>query len=573
MKNVIATIAAVILTGLLSANCYARQPNMVAIDESHFPDGEFRETISYECDENNDGFLSTIELANVSILCMPDSAISSLKGIEYFKHLKSLEITSMELTSLDCSNNPSLEELWCGNCCLQSLNVSGCSNLRLLVCDYNELTELDVSDCGKLEMLSCIWNKLSIINIDGCSSLSHLECDQNNLSEIRIGTCPLLIDVYQNGSMCETNAVTEEWWDDEVHPYYTYFLGENTDPDSEFEYSGDMSFDSGVTINTNPLYEETGDYITTAFTASSKKIGIAKISLKKGFDFINKDSSQFDFDLALTAVTLSAQVYKSAKGMKTEELLYELGYDYADFKNANSSFGHPGACFGYKQLEDGKNIFAAVVRGTDTTDDLIDVWTDIQDGSMSMFRVSGEYIEIQLENFMEEAIRETGKTKAELQQEDNYFFFAGHSLGGAIANYLSVNKDVMKYVNNDKGKIYTYTFEAPHTCEHLLWTEPESESNAFNYKVVGDAVTNMPPYPGSTTYGEDVWIHVSQLDDDVFNRLFRKSKGKTLRIVTSVDGHGDIFGLHDTCLGLVFVIQNGPHGWGGAGGGGGGSGR
>ena len=46
-----------------------------------------------------------------------------------------------------------------------------------------------------------------------------------------------------------------------------------------------------------------------------------------------------------------------------------------------------------------------------------------------MFSESGDNIEKQLEDFMKST---TGKTKAELQQEDNYFFFTGHSLVGHI---------------------------------------------------------------------------------------------------------------------------------------------
>lgn len=293
-------------------------------------------------------------------------------------------------------------------------------------------------------------------------------------------------------------------------------------------------------------------YFDTTFTSKAGNTGNATVSLKRGFDFIETDSSMFNYDLALTAITLSTQVYKSAEGMNTEELLIELGYDDTDFKNMDSSLDHPGVCFGYKQLEDGKNLFAAVVRGTDTTDNLVDVWTDIQDGTLSMFRRSGNSVEAQMEDFMENV---TGKTKAELLQECNYFFFTGHSLGGAIANYLSVNKDILQFVNSDKGKIYTYTFESPHTCKNLLWTDPESESNALNFKVDGDIITNIPLYPGATTYGKDERIRVSELNDILFNELFPDSKSKNLDIVTRHGVHGDIFGLHHTFLGLVYLIQ------------------
>ena len=189
-------------------------------------------------------------------------------------------------------------------------------------------------------------------------------------------------------------------------------------------------------------------------------------------------------------------MYKSAQGDNAEKILKRLGYDKTGFVNVDSTIAHPGACFGYKQIEDGKNLFTVVVRGTDTTDDLIDIITDIEDGALDMFSESGKNVEKQLETFMEAA---TEKTKETVLQEDNYFFLVGHSLGGAVANCLSTDTDILKLAGNNKEKIYTYTFESPHTCKNSPWWDPESESNALNYKVVGDAVTDMPPYRGSTT--------------------------------------------------------------------------
>ncbi len=62
------------------------------------------------------------------------------------------------------------------------------------------------------------------------------------------------------------------------------------------------------------------------------------------------------------------------------------------------------------------------------------------------------------------------------------------SLGGAVANYLSICADVMKYVQSNKEKIYTYTFESPHTCINLIGSDPESESNAYNFEASGICV-------------------------------------------------------------------------------------
>ena len=248
--------------------------------------------------------------------------------------------------------------------------------------------------------------------------------------------------------------------------------------------------------------------------------------------------------MALTAVTLSSQIYINAKEMHTEVILKKLGYDSTDVPwGGSASYKHPVCNFAYKHLSDGSNVFTVVVRGTDTADSGVDILTDIGDGANSMFEDSAEAVRDELKKFMSKV---TGKSYDELKQEKNYFFFTGHSLGGAVANCLSVDNEIKEFAANDKGRIYTYTFESPHTYVHLLWTDPESESNAFNFKVDGDIVPKLPSYTGSTTYGKDVWIKVSELNDSVFNNLFTNS------LITKMDGN---VGLHDTCLGLVYIVQ------------------
>ena len=297
-----------------------------------------------------------------------------------------------------------------------------------------------------------------------------------------------------------------------------------------------------------PDSEDSGDYLETIFSSSSGKIGNTEVRLKKGADFINTGSSVYNWDLALTAATLSAQVYSAASGDHTNTILRNLGYRNI-YSSLNSVLNQPAVCFGYMPLGDGKNLFTVVVRGTDEGWDIV---TDILDGGMTMFQDTGDNIRDKLIDFMETATEKSGK---QLKEEDNYFFLTGHSLGGAIANYLSIEKNIMEYAHSDKEKIYTYTFESPHNCVNLAWMDPESMSNAFNYKVVGDAVTNLPNYPGSTTYGKDIRIKVSDLSSNTFRTLFTDASEKTVDDAVSVEGHGDIFGLHDTCLGLIYLMD------------------
>ena len=298
-----------------------------------------------------------------------------------------------------------------------------------------------------------------------------------------------------------------------------------------------------------PNAETDENYITTNFSASTERIGNATVRLKKGFAFINKQSRFLNIELALTAVTLSAQIYTNASGDKTEAILEEkLGYDDALLPyNGVSSVLRPVACYGYKQLEEGKNLFAVVIRGTDGG---TDIETDLADGLASMFSISSKVI---LEDLLVYMQGVTQKTEEEIKEEENYFFFTGHSLGGAVANNLSIDDKILEFVNQDIERIYTYTFESPHTCEDLLWMDPQSMSNAYNFKVVGDAVTNIPPHLHSTTYGKDVSIKVSLLNNDTYRTLFPDSEEDTIEKAVSVEGHQNIYGLHDTCLGLIFL--------------------
>lgn len=245
-------------------------------------------------------------------------------------------------------------------------------------------------------------------------------------------------------------------------------------------------------------------YVYTTETSFVSDYGNPDVTLVNDFRFINTDSHEINLDLALMGVTLSGHVYN---GNDAEELLKALGYDSVTTtsrsnKGDNRTF-HPVASMGYKCVldENGnkKNVFAVVVRGTQ--DLWQDIPTDILDGVFTMFDISRGVVAGELESFITET---TGKTIDEIKKEDNYFYFTGHSLGGAVANALSVDSMVMSLCGDNKGHIYTYTFESPHTCVNLWWNNPEEMSNAFNFKNALDWVTDQPAYIGSTTYGKDV---------------------------------------------------------------------
>ncbi len=72
-------VAAVLLLWLRPSSA----PKTVAINETNFPDENFR-TVVNQYDGDRDGVLSSAELSDVTWINCADHGITSLKGIEYF---------------------------------------------------------------------------------------------------------------------------------------------------------------------------------------------------------------------------------------------------------------------------------------------------------------------------------------------------------------------------------------------------------------------------------------------------------------------------------------------------------
>ncbi len=90
----------------------------IDINKTNFPDKDFRELLldnEANIDRNQDGKLSTWEIALVQDIDVYDMEIADLTGIEYFTELKYLDCAGNHLTSLDLSWNTKLAELDAAN--------------------------------------------------------------------------------------------------------------------------------------------------------------------------------------------------------------------------------------------------------------------------------------------------------------------------------------------------------------------------------------------------------------------------------------------------------------------------
>ena len=165
-------------------NGIAVQSAGVAIDNTNFPDANFRTIVEYY-DTNKDSSLSDTEIAAVEEIACYDKGISNLKGIEYFTALRSLNCGRNQLTSLDVSKNTALTKLYCSNNQLTSLDVSKNTALTGLGCAGNQLTALDVSKNISLTDLDCDENQLTSLDVSN-TNVDELDC-RGNIYQIVVG--------------------------------------------------------------------------------------------------------------------------------------------------------------------------------------------------------------------------------------------------------------------------------------------------------------------------------------------------------------------------------------------------
>ena len=137
----------------------------LAIDETNFPDVNFRNYVLASFDSNGDEKLDDEEIANVKYIFASSKTISSLKGIEYFTELTELNCDNNQQTSLDVSKNTKLVKLICAKNALTSLNTSQNPLLKKLDIYSNKLTSIDVSQNTELETLYIGRNPIETLNV------------------------------------------------------------------------------------------------------------------------------------------------------------------------------------------------------------------------------------------------------------------------------------------------------------------------------------------------------------------------------------------------------------------------
>ena len=150
----------------------------VTIDESTFPDEQFRMVVGRDIDSDGNGILTAEEIRAAETIVCGESEIGSLQGIQLFTNLKNLYCSDNLLTQLDVSGNTELSTLYCRNNQLTTLDLSKNTLLESLDCGWNQLTVLDLSKQTQLKNLYCDYNYLTKLDLAG-KTLDYCAIDQH----------------------------------------------------------------------------------------------------------------------------------------------------------------------------------------------------------------------------------------------------------------------------------------------------------------------------------------------------------------------------------------------------------
>lgn len=154
---------------------------------TYVPDNNFEQaliTLGLDC--ALDDYVFTSNISNLTELNIEGKAITNLTGIEAFSSLQDLYCKDNNLTSLDVSMLSNLRFLDLENNSLTSLNIKGLNNLTQVICWFNNLTTLDLSDTPNLVYLDCDFNDFTSLDVSKLTHLVDFYCSGNQLTSMDV---------------------------------------------------------------------------------------------------------------------------------------------------------------------------------------------------------------------------------------------------------------------------------------------------------------------------------------------------------------------------------------------------
>lgn len=177
----------------------------IDINETNFPDKEFRDWIKANITGADDDVLTPDEISNVKKIVVGNKGeIKNLKGIEYFTALEYLMCYNTGITTLDVRNNEQLTWLDCYNTGITTLDVRNNEKLAWLRCHSTDITTLNVSKNKQLTELYCYNTGITTLDVRNNVQLKHLDCYNTGITELDVRNNELLKHLG-----CHNTGITE----------------------------------------------------------------------------------------------------------------------------------------------------------------------------------------------------------------------------------------------------------------------------------------------------------------------------------------------------------------------------
>ena len=444
-------------------NGIAVQSAGVAIDDTNFPDANFRAIVE-RYDTNKNSSLSDTEIAAVEEIDCYDKGISNLKGIEYFTALRSLscgrnQLTALDvskntaltylhcsynqLTSLDVSKNTALTKLYCYNNQLTSLDVSKNTALTYLDCWGNSLTKLDVSKNTALTYLDCGYNQLTALDVSKNTALTYLSCSYNQLTTLDVSKNTALTDLLCHNNQLTTLDVSNT---DMKYLYcsvniYQIIVGNDRTFDlstlpGNFDVAKTSDWSGGKVSGNTLTVDSDKDTVTYKYDCGKGKsvtftlkcvesadyamvdAAIAKANALKKDDYKDFSSVEAAINAVVRDKNITEQSEVDAMAKAIEDAIAALQYKDADYRKVDETIAKANALNkdDYKDFTGVEAAINAVVRGKNITEQSeVDAMAKAIEDAIAALQYKGaDYTKV------DEAI-----AKANALNKDDYKDFSG----------------------------------------------------------------------------------------------------------------------------------------------------
>ena len=304
----------------------------VDIDETNFPDANFRQYVKDEFDKDNDDILSADEIAEAKEISVEGNPITSFKGIEYFTALTNLECSRTKLTSLDTSHNKKLGYLRCNYIPdLTTLNVSQNTELKVLYCNDNALADLNLTNNSALETLECGDNELTTLDLSKNTELKYFGCFNSKLSSLDLTNNTNLEELHFAGNNVSTLDVSKNTKLKFLHLFSNQLITLDTSKNSNLQR---------LWVYTNPLTsmylgDDSGSTMEVKFDNLPYPITVSTAT--KTFDLFQLTGFKVDKASDWTNGRVDGNILTVAENASTVTYIYDCGERQATYGNPETT--------------------------------------------------------------------------------------------------------------------------------------------------------------------------------------------------------------------------------------------